>query len=293
MKRVLRAGAVLLASLMIFSCSSPEQLGNGLGKTGMNIFGNATVDTSEIVERLTIENLQVSGSDSIRMNISSSKSIDLSEYNINAADLESYDPEAERSSSALFPIFSPLTDSTKRWISMVLETENGLADLVRSLGEDATDLDRIALKNSVAILAGIAGEVINHLDAFIPSDYMSQASSLIDQVKREVDSLVDTSSFRKADILILQVTLSVMYSAVDIITDASGAINEELFAGESDEVLSRILSKAQVLVSDIGQLIELSVEVAETYADNLFASDIAELDAMLDELISQLEGGAA
>ena len=227
---------IAVALLFAASCSL-DQLGDSLTAMGTNILGPAPVDATgvtNIADNTTTADLS-SGSGPIKTNDDGSISIhtgnkDVRIEGINLTEVDS--------------ILSNLSANEIASIGMTLEVQGdstALFDAMKALVSDETVLD--GLHGTASIFSGIIDSISSQL-----GNLPSEVGEPIKKISSGLKAL-SSGQATKGDLLLLQITQSLVFDVLDVVTDANGELltdfNIEMLEGES---VQSVISSAGVLI---------------------------------------------
>ena len=225
---------IAVALLFAASCSL-DQLGDSLTAMGTNILGPAPVDATgvtNIADNTTTADLS-SGSGPIKTNDDGSISIhtgnkDVRIEGINLTEVDS--------------ILSNLSANEIASIGMTLEVQGDSSALFDAMNVPVENED---------MLKGLRGTAI------IFSDIINSISSSLNDLPVDIKGIesgikaISSSAYSptKGDLLLLQITQSLVFDVLDVVTDANGELltdfNIEMLEGES---VQSVISSAGVLI---------------------------------------------
>ena len=225
---------IAVALLFAASCSL-DQLGDSLTAMGTNILGPAPVDATgvtNIADNTTTADLS-SGSGPIKTNDDGSISIhtgnkDVRIEGINLTEVDS--------------ILSNLSANEIASIGMTLEVQGDSSALFDAMTVPVENEDMLkGLRGTATIFSDIINSISSSLND-LPVDIKGIESGI---------KAISSSAYSptKGDLLLLQITQSLVFDVLDVVTDANGELltdfNIEMLEGES---VQSVISSAGVLI---------------------------------------------
>ncbi len=233
-----RYGILLpIAAMLLFAAScSLDQLGDSLSAMGTNILGPAPVDATsvtKIADNATATDL--TGGGPVKTNDDGSVLIDTGnkEVRIEGISLAQVDS-----------ILSDLSANEIASIGMTLEVQgdsSALFDAMKAPVSDEAVLD--GLHGTASIFSGIIDSISSQL-----GNLPSEVGDPIREISSGLKAL-SSGQATKGDLLLLQITQSLVFDVLDVVTDANGELltdfNIEMLEGES---VQSVISSAGVLI---------------------------------------------
>ena len=266
------AAAFLLSAA---SCSL-DQLGNALNSMGMNILGPAPVDASDIsaiADNVATTEGPRTEEDGSFVISTGNKDIKIEGIELTAAD------------SILADM--PASDIAK--IGQKLEREGAEEAIFNEMDVPVTDENTISgLNGTASVLSSAIDFADGQLDN-LGGDYADIVNA-VKSIQTGLDSLSSSTEPKRGDVILLQMTQSLVYDILDVVTDDTGALipefSEDMLEGEA---LQDVIDSAGVL---IGFSNALQKETGETAGDASLISGVNDLWGWVEKMIDQSASGS-
>ena len=265
---------IAAALLLLAASCSLDQFGNALNSMGTNILGPAPVDASDISAIAdnvgTTEGPVVEEDGSF---VISTGNKDIRIEGIKLAEAES--------------VLADMSPSDIAKIGQKLERDGAEEAIFNEMDNAVTDEDTVnGLNGTAEILSSAISFAEGQLDQ-LTGDYADIADA-VRSIQTGLDSLSSSTEPKRGDVILLQMTQSLVYDILDVVTDETGALlpefNDSMFEGDA---LQSVIDSAGVL---IGFSNALQKETGETAGDQSLINGVNDLWGFVEKMIDQMGG---
>ena len=272
MKRFGKLLPVAAAILLLAASCSLDQFGNALSSMGTNILGPAPVDASDI--SAIADN--VATTDGPRTEEDGSFVINTGNKDIKIEGIELAETES---------VLADMSSGDIAKIGQKLERDGAEEAIFKEMDNPVTDPATISgLNGTAAVLSSAVDFAESQLDN-LTGEYADIAEA-VRSIQSGLDSLSSASEPKRGDVILLQMTQSLVYDILDVVTDENGALipefNESMLEGEA---LQDVIDSAGVL---IGFSNALQKETGETAGDESLISGVNSLWGWVEKMIDQM-----
>ena len=272
---------IAAALLLLAASCSLDQFGNALNSMGTNILGPAPVDASDI--SAIADNVGTTDGPVVEEDgsfVISTGNKDIRIEGIKLAEAESV--LADMSPSDIAKIGQKLERDGAE--EAIFNEMDSIIEVVPSEDGEPTLVD--GLHGTAMILSSaidFAEEALNKLSG--------DNASIVDAVRSiqtGLESLSSSTEPKRGDVILLQMTQSLVYDILDVVTDETGALlpefNDSMFEGDA---LQSVIDSAGVL---IGFSNALQKETGETAGDQSLINGVNDLWGFVEKMIDQMGG---
>ncbi len=271
---------LLIAAVAILAAScSLDQLGNTLGAMGGNIFGDAPVDASgltSMADSAGVKDFEDGSSDVI--------SVKDGVTTVKTGNKDVKIP-SELNTQNIKAMLSDLSPSDIAVIGQTLEKGGSTDAVFKAMSEPVKEEVHEGVKGTAELFSGIIDSISNQLDA-LPTEIGNPIKEISGGLKAIAQ---DPASATKGDLILLQITQSLVFDALEVVSDSEGNLIEDLstvsFEGEA---VQNVINSAGVL---IGFTQALQTEAGETAGNKQLIETVNGLLDDLEKYIDDMTSG--
>lgn len=265
---------IAAALLLLAASCSLDQFGNALNSMGTNILGPAPVDASDI--SAIADNVGTADGPVVEEDgsfVISTGNKDIRIEGIKLAEAES--------------VLADMSPSDIAKIGQKLERDGAEEAIFNEMDNAVTDEDTVnGLNGTAEVLSSAISFAEGQLDQ-LTGDYADIADA-VRSIQTGLESLSSSTEPKRGDVILLQMTQSLVYDILDVVTDETGALlpefNDSMFEGDA---LQSVIDSAGVL---IGFSNALQKETGETAGDQSLINGVNDLWGFVEKMIDQMGG---
>ena len=267
---------LLIAAVAILAAScSLDQLGNTLGAMGGNIFGDAPVDASGLTK--LADSVGTGSNSSVTKNENGEFLVNTGNKTVTIpGNLGMEIPQA---------MLSDLSASDIAVIGQTLEKGGSTDSVFNAMSEPVRDEVVDGVKGTAELFSGIIDSISTQLGA-LPTEIGNPIKEISYGLKAIASA---PASATKGDLILLQITQSLVFDALEVVSDSEGNLIEDLstvsFEGEA---VQNVINSAGVL---IGFTQALQTEAGETAGNKQLIETVNGLLDDLEKYIDDMTSG--